>query len=433
MENNSNERKKIAMFCHDDPLAQLGSQESGGQAVYVNSLIKELDKRGWSVDTFTRLDSQHKKLISFIGKRSRLIRLRGGPAKYISRGLLFDFLPQIYENFLNFIKHQNPYLFFHGHYWDGGWQALKAHHQFSVPFVQNFHSLGKIRLQVREQYSYKEKEKDVFDKRFSIENEIIREAGAIISLSESEKVFLQNQYNAPPEKVFVIPGGVDLRKFYSTPRPEARKKLCLGQNEFILLFVGRLEWRKGIGTLIHAANLLKNDIPNLKILIIGGKIYGRQKNIDDFKEYQRLLKIAKDIGVENMVNFLGCVDNTRLRLSYSAANIFVVPSYYEPFGLVVLESMACKTPVVASEVGGLTTIIQNSVNGMLFKPRNPVDLREKVIQIYQSQEMAEIITRNAHKNIIDNYSWKRVVEQICEIYKLALEKNPASAQNKQSF
>lgn len=414
--NNKNGAKKIAMFCHDDPLAQLGSQESGGQAVYVNSLIRELDKKGWAVDVFTRLDSSHKKVLSLIGKRSRLIRLRGGPAKYISRKLLFDFLPQMYENFLDFINGQNPYSIFHGHYWDGGWMAMKAHQQFSIPFVENFHSLGKVRFQAKEKYSSTASEKDIFDKRFLAEDEIIKEASAVISLSESEKTFLNQQYGAPLDKVAIVPGGVDLKIFNQIKRPEARKKISVNDDDFILLFTGRLEWRKGIGTLIHAANILKNEIPKLKVLIIGGKIYGRQKNIDDYKEYQRLLNIVKSLGVDNIINFLGCVDHYRLPLFYSAADIFVVPSYYEPFGLVALESMACKTPVIASEVGGLATIIQNNTNGLLFEPRNPVDLKDKILQIYKDSSLSQRLTDIAYKNVIENYSWRNIAEKMSNIY-----------------
>ena len=411
------------MFCHDDPLAQLGSQESGGQSVYVNSLVKELDKKGWSVDVYTRLDSHHKNTLSLMGKRSRLIRLVGGPPRYVSRKLLFDFLPQIYENFLSYINHQNPYSLFHGHYWDGGLLALKAHEQFSVPFVENFHSLGKLRLQAKEEYSVDVNEKDLFDQRFSVENEIIKKANLIISLSDSEKIFLGEKYNVFSERVRVIPGGVDLKIFHPRPRAESRQKLSIEDDSFVLLFVGRLEWRKGIGTLIHAASLLKESIPTLKALIIGGKIYGRQKNVDDFKEYQRLMKIAEDLGVKDRINFLGCIGHNRLPLFYSASDIFVIPSYYEPFGLVALESMACNAPVIVSAVGGLTNIIQDKINGLLVKPRNPQDLKEKVLQIYNSKEMAEGLIKNAHKNVVDNYSWKSIAEKICEIYKKLIEEN----------
>jgi D-inositol-3-phosphate glycosyltransferase len=417
MDNAAQKTRKVAMFCHDDPLGQLGSQESGGQAVYLNSLIKELDKKGWAVDTYTRLDSPHKKTISLIGKRSRLIRLKGGPMKYISRKLLFDFLPQMYENFLEFIGRQNPYLLFHGHYWDGGNLALRASMDFCIPFIENFHSLGKVGLETKARYSWdKKNEKDLFDKRFQIEDEIIKGADKIITLSASEKTSLENDYSASPEKVVLVPGGVDLRIFTPRQKSEARKELSIDEQSYVLLFVGRMEWRKGIGTLIHAAGLLKNDIPNLKVIVVGGKIYGRQKNMDDFNEYQRLAQTVKNLGLENVINFVGCADHNRLPFFYSAADVFVVPSYYEPFGLVALESMACRTPVVASEVGGLTSIIENNVNGLLFRPRNPAILKEKILQLYNSRDVAELMARNAEKMVKNAYSWQAITKKISDIY-----------------
>jgi len=185
--------KRIAMFCHDDPLAVIGSQESGGQAVYVLSLIRELDKQGWETDAYVRLDSPHKKQIATIGKKSRLIRLKCGPAKYIPRKIMFDFLPAFYSAFLNFINKSNTYNIFHGHYWDGGWLAMKAHKDFFCPLVENFHSIGKIGLQAKQLYSADPSKKDIFDKRFLIEREIANESDFIITLSESENECLQKE------------------------------------------------------------------------------------------------------------------------------------------------------------------------------------------------------------------------------------------------
>ena len=134
---------------HSDPLAPLGSQEAGGQNIYIYSLMKELDKKGWSIDVYTRWDEPHEKSVSSLGKRSRVIRLKGGPVKYVPKNQLFDHFEELYSNFLNVIDHQNPYALFHGHYWDGGWMALKAHQQFGIPLVENFHSLGQIRFQTK--------------------------------------------------------------------------------------------------------------------------------------------------------------------------------------------------------------------------------------------------------------------------------------------
>ena len=294
-------RKRIAMFSiHSDPLARLGSQQAGGQNLYVRLLTEELTKIGWEVDVFTRLDDQRKKQIVQINKKSRVIRLKGGKIGYISKEELMTVLPEIYNNFLSFINFENSYSLFHGHYWDGGWMALKAHLHFHRPLVTNFHSLGLIKMQTKERYLMDKNNSSYFTERLNIENEIAKNSSVIVSLAKTEREELQQFYGCPEEKCEVVPGGVDLKRWNRVEKSKAREILNLDQKSFILLYVGRLEWRKGIGTLLSAGRLLKNEIPNLKILIVGGKIFGRQRNTDDYKEYNRLLKKAEQEGTEGI-------------------------------------------------------------------------------------------------------------------------------------
>jgi len=420
--------KEIAMFgIHSDPLAALGSQESGGQNIYIYSLVKELDKKGWSIDVFTRHDQLHKKTVASIGRKSRVIRLKGGQIKYIPKTELFEYFSELYQNFLNFIGNQNPYSIFHGHHWDGGWLALKASEQFKKPLVENFHSLGKIRFQTKKQYLLNDNEAEFFEKRFALEKELVKKSDVIISLAESEKNDLKNHYQAQEDKIRVVPGGVNLKLFKRIDRIRARKEINFNEDDFILLFVGRLEWRKGIGTLISAANLLRKEISNLNVIVVGGKIYGKQKNLKDFKEYQRLREKAKAEKVEDIIKFTGRVDNGRLPFFYSAADILIIPSYYEPFGLVALEGMACKVPVIASRVGGLATIIEDGINGLLFEPRNPLDLKEKVLQLFKSKELTERFVENAYSKIKENFSWKEIASKIEKIYKSLINYEDSSS------
>lgn len=406
---------------HSDPLAPLGAQESGGQNIYIRSLVTELDKKGWNIDVFTRWDEAHKKAISIIGKRSRVIRLKGGPIKYVSKNHLFDLFPELYQNFLDFINNQNPYSIFHGHYWDGGWMALKAHQQFSKPLIENFHSIGLVRSETKKRYLKNNNDQSIEDKRTNLEKEVIKNASVIISLSETEKSDLNQLYGAPLEKITVIPGGVNLRHFIPISKDKAQDKLNISKQSFNLLFVGRLEWRKGIGTLISTIRLLKPEIPNIKAIIVGGRIYGKQKNHKDFREYQRLLKKSEEEGVKDLINFVGRVDNNSLPFFYSAADAFIIPSYYEPFGLVALEAMACRVPVIASQVGGLQTTVENGITGLLFKPRNPLDLKEKILKIYKSKDLATTLMSNAYNKVIKDYSWKNIANKITDVYKSLLE------------
>lgn len=416
------EQNRIAMFSiHSDPLAALGSRISGGQNVYVRNLVINLDKQGWIVDVFTRLDDPKKKTVVRIGKHSRVIRLRDGKAVYVSKGNLHPFFPEIYKNFLKFVNFRNPYDIFHGHHYDGGWIALQAHKKFHKPLIENFHSLGQVRLKTQKQYAVDvSHEKKISEQRLAMEKEIIKAASLIISLAETEKRDLNLLYGAPLKKIAVIPGGVDVKQFLPKPKSKARSILRLPKEDFILLFVGRLEWRKGVGTLISAVRLLKEVIPRVKVLVVGGKIFGLKRNKDDWNEYQRLLKKAKEEKVEDLIHFVGRVDHGRLSLFYSAADALVIPSYYEPFGLVALEGMASQIPVVASRKGGLRATIKDGLTGFLFEPRNPRDLKEKVLQIYHSKKLAAFLVKNAHQDALENYSWKYIAEKIGNFYKSSI-------------
>ena len=431
------EKNRIAMFSvHSDPLAAIGSRSAGGQNVYIKNLVTHLDKKGWGIDVFTRLDNAKKKIISKIGKRSRVIRLSAGKPIDIPKGQLHPHFTEFYQNFLQFISSaeavpssaatpvppsvvqapQNPYQLFHGHHYDGGEIALWAHQQFKKPLVVNFHSLGQVRFETQKKYSFDGNEQKIFDERFVMEKDIVKNASLIISLAETEKRDLHMLYGAASEKVVVIPGGVNISEFMKIPKEKARASLNLPMSDFILLFVGRLEWRKGVGTLISALELLKKEIPNVRLRVVGGKIFGLQKNKDDFREYQRLSEKAREDKVEESIEFMGRIDQGQLRLCYSAADVLVIPSYYEPFGLVALEGMAAQIPVVASRKGGLRYTIKENQNGLLFEPRNARDLKEKIFKLYKSKELTSKLVGDAYEDVVKNYSWKHIAEQISAAY-----------------
>ena len=164
------------------------------------------------------------------------------------------------------------------------------------------------------------------------------------------------------------------------------------------------------------ARLLREKITGLKILIVGGKIFGRDINAADFKEYKRLQKKAEEEGVGDILSFAGSMDHGRLPAYYRSADVFVVPSYYEPFGLVVLEGMASKVPVIASSVGGLAITIKDGKTGLLFEPRNALSLQEKIMELYKSESLASVLVQNAFEEISKNYSWQNVTEKIAVIY-----------------
>jgi len=410
-------QKRVAIFTpHSDPLAHLGSQQAGGQNVYIKFLTRELSKLGWQIDVFTRWDHINKKQLVILDKNLRLIRLKCGKIGYISKSELINLLDEFYQNFLIFTNFENPYSLFHGHYWDGGFVGKLAADQFKKPLVVNFHSLGLIRQETQKKYLKDQNEYEYFVKRLNIENEIIKSSSKIISLAETEKETLIQLYGAPKEKCLVIPGGTDIKQWnIKITKEKAREIIGLPKDIFLLLYVGRLEWRKGIGTLIATVGKLKNEIPNLKLFIVGGKIFGKNKNQDDFKEYERLKNVALKEGVENLIKFVGMIQHSNLPVFYKTADILVIPSYYEPFGLVALEGMAAKVPIIASDVGGLAKIIEDQKTGLLAEPRNVDSLKEKILTLYQNKKLGETLVNNAFE-FVKNYSWEKIAKEIEKVY-----------------
>ena len=412
-----NPKKYIAMFSvHSDPLAPLGSQEGGGQNMYVRSLVEELTKLDWEIDIFTRWDSLQRRQFAKINKKARIIRLKGGNIGFIPKNELFTVVNEIYENFLAFVNYKNPYALFHSHYWDGGAVGLMAKEKFKKPLVHNFHSLGITRLESMKRYLKDETVQNHFAERINHESKIITGSDKIICLAEAGKKDLEKYYACPPEKILVIPGGVNLKSWPLVEKEAARKYLLAKPEDFIILFVGRLEWGKGLGTLLAAINLVRQEVSNLKFLIVGGKIFGRNKNSADLAEYDRLQAMVEKKHMGNFVRFVGNIENRALSYFYRAADLFCVPSYYEGFGLVALEGMANKIPVLASNTGGLASIIKPNETGFLAEPKDPEDLKNKIVKIYKDRELAQQVTEKAYQEVTEKYSWKKIAEDISRSY-----------------
>jgi glycosyltransferase involved in cell wall biosynthesis len=410
------EERRIAMFnVHSDPLVAIGTQENGGQNVYVRSLMTELDRQGWLVDVFTRWNDTRKKQIVPVGKRSRVIRIQAGPIAHVKKFDLLEHLPEFYKHFLEFINNENPYHIFHGHYWDGGWLGLQAQRQFQVPFVQTYHSLGEVRFNVQERFAQAARD-NYAEARFHVETEVGQNASGIITLSQTEKDDLHTLYGIANEKIHVIPGAVNFRMFHPMTREYARAVVGIPQRDFVVVYVGRLEWRKGIGTLISAIKLLQQDVPNIRALIVGGGIFGKQRNKEDVAEYERLKKKAQEEGVEDRIQFVGRINHSKIHVYYSTGNAHVVPSYYEPFGLVALEGMACQIPVVASRQGGLKMTIQDGTTGLLFETRDAQDFATQIKKLALSPDLVGTLVKNAYSYVRENHSQKQITKKISDLY-----------------
>lgn len=390
---------RIALIAyHACPLAAPGQGKSGGMNVHVRELARAMSARGVTVDIFTR---EHEGLefdAPGIAEGVNVVHVPSGPP---NAALLdqFDHLPNFLSAVLQYQeRHQVVYTAVHSHYWMSGWAGLRLAEQMGVPHASTFHTLSRIKVQSRSG----EREPQI---REQTETEIIVDSDCVIVFSEHEKDSIIRLYNGNPERIRLVPCGVDLGRFRPLGRFEARRELGLNGNK-ILLFVGRIEALKGLDLLIHsAAHLEAND---LKVLVVGD-------DADGSGDLMRLKAMADDLEIGGNVEFLGRVAQERLPWYYSAADVCVVPSYYESFGLVALESMACGTPVVASRVGGLPTIIEHGKTGYLKSWRCPETFANSLEMILANDSLQHSMGRAALKSA-GSMSWDAVARQLLDIY-----------------
>ncbi|RJO59511.1 glycosyltransferase family 1 protein [Candidatus Parcubacteria bacterium] len=420
--------KHIALInVHCDPLEQLGSAEAGGQNVYVFHLAKALGKLGYHVDVFSRLNSRLKKERVRLTKHVQFIRLRAGHRHFIPKNRLGPLLPEFISNFLAWQKAKNAkYDLLHSHYWEAGWVTLQLKYILRLPQLHTFHSLGIMRYNALKGYREQSLNTAEIRHRISVEKEITQKANCIVSTSPYEREYLEKHYCCHPDKIRVVPCGVDLIRFKPVDRWQARKKIKASPDEKIILYTGRIEWRKGIGTLIIAVAKLFKHHPELRkkvrLYIVGGNL-GRRAEPEVRDEIRRLKDVCREYKIRDRVEFTGAVQQERLHYYYSAANVCVIPSYYEPFGMVPLEAMACKVPVIASDTGGLPYSVRDGKSGILVPVRNPGAISNQLYKTLTDKEFSEKLVRGGRELVKTTFSWKIIAKQVAHAYERVLEKN----------
>ena len=419
--------KRIALVnVHCDPLEQLGSAEAGGQNVYVFHLAKALGKLGYQVDVFSRWNNRSKKERVRLTKHVQFIRLRAGHRQFIPKNKLGPLLPEFISNFLAWQKQEKAhYDLLHSHYWEAGWVTMQLKYILKVPQAHTYHSLGIMRYHALKGFREQSLNTTEIKHRIAIERDIVDKADCIISTSPYEREYLEKHYSAKPEKIRVVPCGVDLIRFHPIDRALARKKIGAPVDSKIILYTGRVEWRKGIGTLAIGVSKLFKHHPELRkntwLYIVGGNL-GRRAEPEVRDEIRRLKDVCREYGIRDRVIFTGAVQQEKLHFYYSAANVTVIPSYYEPFGMVPLEAMAAKSPVIASDTGGLPYSVRDGKSGILVPVRNPGAIANKIYDILTNRELADKLIRGGRDLVKSTFSWRIIAKQVAHAYERTMEK-----------
>ncbi len=397
---------------HACPLAAPGQGKSGGMNVYVRQLAAALGDLGMKVDIFTREHADVANRIETIGPNVRVVHIRAGEPE-ARVGELYAHLPEFLDQLNAFREEEGlEYDVVHSHYWLSSWVGRELSQATGAPHVVTFHTLGLIKMQSRAG-EVEPAERPV------VEAEVMASADRIIAFSPHERDAMERLYGADANKVSLVPCGVDLSVFRPLDQKSVRDRLGLNGDK-ILLYVGRIEPLKGLDLLVETAAQM--DIgETVRMIVVGADGNGGL-------ELDRVKQLAKERDLEDQIDFVGQVDHTELPLYYTAADVCVVPSYYESFGLVALESMACGTPVVATRVGGLSTIIHHGRTGYLKSWRCPEAFANSLEMIISSDGLQQSMGEAARKRA-EGMGWDNVAAMMWDEY-ASLTGNPTQDDNK---
>jgi len=394
---------RIAMLSvHSCPIGELGTKDTGGMNVYVREIARELGSRGHHVDVYTRRHDPKDREIIEIAERVRLIHLRAGNNGDMHKLDIYPHLPDFscaLETFT--IREGLQYDLVHSHYWLSGRVGNWAQDCWNVPHILMFHTLGAVKNGI----GVGEEEPEL---RSATEKQLVETCDRIIASTEREKGELMQHYSAPPEIIGVVPCGVNLDLFRPLDKAMARQQLGLDQDDGIVLYVGRFSPLKGIDRLLEAMTYLQHN-QAFRLVIIGGDGQNTPESL-------KLARLSEALGIQNRVTFAGRIEQENLSTYYSAADVLVVPSHHESFGLVALESLACGTPVVATNVGAMELILREGETGCVLANAAPRLIANK-IRTLVSIAHEEPQRADAIRASVVRFSWTNVADALIEEYR----------------
>lgn len=385
---------------HSSPVGRLGTQDTGGMSVYIRELARELGERGHRVDIFTRTaDGAQPGQRIALSENVRVIHLDLGASTDAPKTELYPYLFAFFRALEEFRQREGiDYGVIHSHYWLSGQVGIQARQAWSAPHVTTFHTLGAVKNLLCANACESET-------RIAAEFRLVESCDRILVTSSREMQNLLCHYRASAEKLAVVPCGVNLGLFRPVAKPAARRCIGVAPQDRLVLYVGRFAPEKGLDRLLTAVACMKH-YPHLRVMIVGG-------DGEDDPAHQRMRQLCRDTGIEERVTFAGRVDQIVLPQYYSAADLLVLPSVYESFGMVALEALACGTPVVATRVGATDDLIHQKANGRLAKSGSARSLADSIAEVLsQNGERPEVVRRSVWR-----YDWSRVAEEVLAVYR----------------
>ncbi|MGF6981109.1 D-inositol-3-phosphate glycosyltransferase [Paraburkholderia atlantica] len=410
---------KIALISeHASPLAVAGGVDSGGQNIYVANVARQLVEMGHQVDVFTRRDR------ALVPERVemdgvRVIHVPAGPPRQLPKEQLLPFMDEFATFLIGFFRREpQPYDVMHANFFMSGLAALKVKAALGVPLVTTFHALGRVRR------IHQGADDGFPDERFAIEDELVARSDVVVAECPQDQADLLEHYRADPARIRIVPCGFDDEEFRPIEREAARNVLGWSPHHFIVLQLGRLVQRKGIDNVVRGVGVLKQTFNTAaRLYVVGGN--SDAPNEIATPEIARLREIARECGVAEQTSFVGRRGRARLRYFYSAADVFVTTPWYEPFGITPVEAMACATPVIGADVGGIRYSVLDGVTGFLVPPRDPLTLAARLDRLRRDPALARRMGEAGLERARTSFTWRGVSEALAQVYARAARLAPS--------
>jgi glycosyltransferase involved in cell wall biosynthesis len=369
---------------------------------------------GYEVDVFTRREHPDLPRVAVWMDNVRIIQIDAGPACLIPKEEILPYMSAFGEDMIAFMREEQIwYDLVHANFFMSALVAMELKRMLGIPFVVTFHALGHVR-------KIHQGSQDKFPpERIAIEGAVMQHADQIIAECPQDREDLISYYNAPPGRISIIPCGVNPLEVYPVDRKVARRLLNLPEEGKILLQLGRMVPRKGVDNVIRALAGLNEAYSQTMLVIVGSNVPAATGERDP--ELERLRALAEDLHVEDRVIFTGQKDRHELKYFYSAADIFITTPWYEPFGITPLEAMACGTPVIGSDVGGIKYSVSHGRTGLLVHPKDPVALSEAIEELFENESLQAEMRTNAVKRVHALFTWEGIARKMKHLYQEAIQ------------
>ncbi len=392
-----------------DPVPRLGSTDTGGQVVYVLQLAKAFAELGIGVDIYTRwFDRRRRQIEPLPSQRlARIVRIPAGPWEFIPKEEIYGVLPELAENLARFVVDEGlAYDLLHGHYVDAGIVMLEVAKRLQRPAFFTAHSLGAWKREQLGGEPAEMEKKFNFERRVSEEGRIFRSVAAqtVTSLLQRDKI--RELYGWQSQNIEVIPPGVDVRSFQppDPSRPPPRTDFPARY----IFSLSRIDSGKGHDFLIDAFDLVRREVPDVHLIIGGGS---PTPQLRERAVLATMHAIIDEKRLHDHVTIAGYVPDDLLVPYYQRAALFALPSLFEPFGMTVLEAMACSTPVVASRLGGIRSVITSGQNGLLVDPTDRNEFAAAMVRLLKDRQMADRLGEAGRSTVIEEFSWEAIARR----------------------